>query len=137
MPPKPWSGIARLRGSPRANSKSPGFKRRSRSYPTGLAGNGHNILTICANNDNICANSEKDVQMNSKRENFVRLAESRVSKAIKSIQVIGNLANRSNYEYSEADAKAIINALQKELSDLQTKFRLVSKSDKQKFRLKK
>ena len=75
--------------------------------------------------------------MNPKRENFVRLAESRVSKAIKSIQVIGNLANRSNYEYSEEDAKAIVNALQKELSDLQAKFRLVSKSDKQKFRLKK
>lgn len=75
--------------------------------------------------------------MNSKRENFVRLAESRVSKAIKAIQVIGNLSNRSNYDYSEEDAKAIVNALQKELSDLQAKFRLVNKSDKQKFRLKK
>ncbi len=60
--------------------------------------------------------------MSAKRKNFVRLAESRVAKAIDSMRVIGNLANRSNYEYSEEDAKKIISALQEEILILKGKF---------------
>lgn len=41
----------------------------------------------------------------SNRENFVRLAESRVANAMKSIRVIGKLGNKSAYEFSEADVK--------------------------------
>jgi hypothetical protein len=60
--------------------------------------------------------------VSAKRKNFVRLAESRVAKAIDSMRVIGNLANRSNYEYSEEDAKKIISALQEEILILKGKF---------------
>lgn len=60
---------------------------------------------------------------NTKRINFVRLAEARVNKAIKTIQVVGNLSNRGNYDYSEADVKLILGALRKEIKDLEAKFR--------------
>lgn len=60
--------------------------------------------------------------MSQKRDNFVRLAESRVAKAIDSLRVIGNLSNRSNYEYTEEDARKIISALQAELAVLKGKF---------------
>ena len=36
---------------------------------------------------------------------FKELAEKRVNRAIKDLQLIGNLANKSNYSYTEADAK--------------------------------
>ena len=35
----------------------------------------------------------------SKRDKFLELANKRVSRAIKDIKLVGNLANRKNYEY--------------------------------------
>jgi len=64
--------------------------------------------------------------MGDKRDNFVRLAEARVSKAMQSIRVIGNLANRNNYEYSDDDVRRIVSALRSEIDSLQGRF---SKSD--------
>jgi hypothetical protein len=61
--------------------------------------------------------------MSLKRDNFVRLAESRVSRAIDSMRVIGNLSNRSNYEYTEEDARKIIATLQAELNALKAQFK--------------
>ncbi len=73
---------------------------------------------------------------NTKRVNFVRLAEARVNKAIKTIQVVGNLSNRGNYDYSEADVKLIVNALRKEIKDLEAKFRNEGQVNASEFRLK-
>lgn len=61
------------------------------------------------------------------RENFVRLANKRVSNALKSIQLIGNLSNRSNYHYTEDDVQKIFRALQDELSACRKKFELAQK----------
>ncbi len=75
--------------------------------------------------------------MSQKRSNFVRLAEARVAKAMKAIRVIGNLSNQSNYEYSDQDIKEIVQALQKELSDLQVRFKLNRNVDQPEFKLRK
>jgi hypothetical protein len=75
------------------------------------------------------------VKLSAKRENFIRLAEGRVTRAIDSIRVIGNLSNRSNYEYTEADSKKIIDALQSEINALKVQFKPKSSSNKG-FRLK-
>jgi len=56
------------------------------------------------------------------RDRFVKLAEARVTKAIKSIQLVGNLSDKSNYSYDEADAKKIISALSREVSAVKTRF---------------
>lgn len=73
--------------------------------------------------------------MNAKRDKFVRIAEARVSRAIKSIQVIGNLGNRSNYDYTEEDVRAIIGALQAEINELKGKFKPGRGTNHAKFRL--
>ena len=74
--------------------------------------------------------------MSEKRDNFIRLAEGRVTRAIDSIRVIGNLSNRSNYEYTEEDSKRIIDALQIEISALKVQFK-PRPSTKKGFKLKK
>lgn len=61
------------------------------------------------------------------REKFVRLATKRVSNALKSIQLIGNLSNRSNYDYTEEDVQKIFRALQEELGACRKKFELATK----------
>ena len=61
---------------------------------------------------------EGEYKVNAKRENFVRLAEARVGRAIDSIRIIGNLSNRSNYSYNEQDVQKIVRALQEEINTL-------------------
>lgn len=57
------------------------------------------------------------------RERFVDLANKRVTNAIRQIRLVGNLANRRAYDYSDADAKKIIRALQQEVNVLKERFR--------------
>ncbi len=68
--------------------------------------------------------------MSEKRDNFIRLAEGRVTRAIDSIRVIGNLSNRSNYEYTTEDTKRIIDALQGEINALKVQFKPRATTDK-------
>lgn len=60
--------------------------------------------------------------MRDKRKKFIDLAEARVNRAIKDIRLIGNLANRNSYEYSDEDARKIVRALQKELDSAKARF---------------
>ncbi len=57
-----------------------------------------------------------------KRAKFVALAEARVNRALKDLQLIGNLSNRSAYEFSEADIRRIFAALQKGLETSRARF---------------
>ena len=50
--------------------------------------------------------------MRDKRKKFVDLAEARVSRALKDIQLIGNLSNSAAYEYTETDVKKIFSTVQ-------------------------
>ncbi len=45
-----------------------------------------------------------------------------MSRSIKDIRLIGNLANRSAYEYTSEDVKKIFRALQKELDAAKSRF---------------
>jgi hypothetical protein len=64
---------------------------------------------------------------NQDREKFARLATKRVSKALKAIQLIGNLSNKSNYDYTPEDVHKIFKALQDELSLSRKKFELAQR----------
>jgi len=68
------------------------------------------------------------------REKFIRLANKRVNSAIKSIQLIGNLANRTNYDYTSEDVEKIFAVLNKELKICRDKFN-ATKPKKGKFSL--
>jgi hypothetical protein len=61
------------------------------------------------------------------RAKFVALANKRVPKAIKSIQLVGNLSNRSNYDYADEDIAKIFRALQDELAACKKRFDLALK----------
>jgi len=70
-----------------------------------------------------------------KRERFVELAEKRVTRALESIRVVGNLSNRALYEYSDSDVAKIIGALNSELADLKRKFSTGGPRERATFRL--
>lgn len=73
--------------------------------------------------------------MRDKRAKFVELAESRVNRAIKDLRLIGNLSNRSAYEYSEDDIARIFRAIQRELDNAKSRFATSRTSDSDSFRL--
>lgn len=60
--------------------------------------------------------------MRDKHAKFVELAEARVNKALKDIQLVGNLSNRSAYDFDEAETRKIFNALQKGLDAAKARF---------------
>ena len=60
--------------------------------------------------------------MRNKRDKFIELAEARVNKTLKAMQLIGNLSNRSAYEFSEADVRKIFSALQKGMDAAKGRF---------------
>ncbi len=59
--------------------------------------------------------------MRDKREKFIELATNRVNRAIKDIRLIGNLSNRSAYEYTDEDMKKIAKTLQRELDHMKVR----------------
>lgn len=70
-----------------------------------------------------------------KRAKFVELAENRVNRAIKDLQLIGNLSNRSAYEFTDEDIRKIFRALQKELDTAKSRFSRGDKSSADGFRI--
>ena len=66
----------------------------------------------------------------SKRQKFVRLAENRVNNALKQIELLGNLANGSVYEYTQEDVEKILKCLKNAVSDLEHTYRMDKKSKK-------
>lgn len=60
--------------------------------------------------------------MRDKRQRFVKLAEKRVNSALQTMRLIGNLANRNNYDYSKEDLHKIVAALEAEMKQLKMRF---------------
>lgn len=55
-------------------------------------------------------------QNNDKAENFVRLASNRTDKIIKDIELLGKLANKNQYEYTDEQVEKIFDAIESILS---------------------
>lgn len=58
----------------------------------------------------------------SKRERFVRLAETRTNKIINMVQLLGNCSNTSAYEYTDADVEQIFGAIEASVREAKKKF---------------
>ena len=56
------------------------------------------------------------------RQKFVELAQKRVTRTIKDIRLVGNLSNRSNYKYTDEDARKIYRALKEALDEMKARF---------------
>ena len=72
--------------------------------------------------------------METKREKFVRIVENRTNKIIDMLRLLGNCANKSNYDYTDADVQKIFNTLEKELKSARLKYSAVG-TEEDKFKL--
>ncbi|HSY35616.1 MAG TPA: hypothetical protein VK814_07700 [Acidobacteriaceae bacterium] len=73
--------------------------------------------------------------MNKKHEKFVVLAEARVNKALKDLQLIGNLSNRAAYEFTEIEIRKMFSALQKAMDTAKARFSKTSDGGGGEFKL--
>ena len=65
---------------------------------------------------------------------FKRLAEARTEKVLDMIDLIGNLSNKSFYEYSDEEVKTIFDAIETSLKENKNKFNK-NKKKKRRFTL--
>ena len=71
-----------------------------------------------ANNDN---GVDKKI-CETKEEKFIRLAQARMTKINDQFDLLGNLANKNNYKYTESQIDQIINEIKRYTSELEIKF---------------
>ncbi len=57
-----------------------------------------------------------------KQEKFVALAEVRVPKVLKQIATVGNLSDRSKFDYTDKQVKQIYDALKDSLDQMKARF---------------
>ena len=57
-----------------------------------------------------------------KRERFRRLAEYRTNEVLGRLKVLGNCANRSAYEYTEAEVNKIFSEIERKVKETKAKF---------------
>ena len=65
---------------------------------------------------------------------FKRLAEARTEKVLDMIDLIGNLSNKSFYEYSDEEVKTIFDAIETSIKENKNKFNK-NKKKKRRFTL--
>jgi hypothetical protein len=94
----------------------------------GLEHNGNGCQEVqsaaCLTGESIESNVTNKMEENGRetpRQRFVRLANKRVVKAIKAIQLLGNLSSPA-YQYDENDVTKIFEAIQTEVGQARSKF---------------
>jgi hypothetical protein len=55
------------------------------------------------------------MQQENKHAKFKRLAKARGERVLKDLRLIANLGNQKNYDYTDADVRALFNAIEEEL----------------------
>ncbi len=82
------------------------------------------IMNIKTNKtaETLAIQSEEQMKKD-KRAKFIELGEKRMANAIKHIRLVGNLSDKNNYVYSDADAALMLKALRSELATTEAKFK--------------
>ncbi len=62
------------------------------------------------------------MSVESKRDKFIRIAESRTNKIIHMVRLLGNCSNTNVYEFSEEDVKKIFSAIENELRNAKERY---------------
>lgn len=73
--------------------------------------------------------------MNDKRNNFKRLAEARTEKVLAMLDLIGNLSNKSFYEYTDEEVDKIFKAITESVENNKSKFKKNKNNKKRRFTL--
>lgn len=71
---------------------------------------------------------------NNRKENFIRIAENRTNKILDLIKLLGNLSNKSYYDFTSKQVDSIFNTIQNELEEQKKRFS-TEKKDNKRFRL--
>jgi len=58
----------------------------------------------------------------SKADRFTRLAQARTTNVLRSIRILGNLSNTSNYSYTPEQVRKIFSAIRAQLDNAESKF---------------
>lgn len=78
------------------------------------------------------------IQMSKKtlrRERFESVAAKRTQKLLDLLDILGNCANKANYEYTDEDVKKMFTAIENKTKNIRTLFgRAISKQEKNKFK---
>ena len=61
-------------------------------------------------------------------EHFIELANKRVPKALKALELVCNLGNKSNYTYSKSQTEQIKKALREKVNEVCKKFDISNKN---------
>ena len=77
----------------------------------------------------------EDESVSQRRLKFAELATKRVNKTTQAIRVIGNLSNKSNYEYTDQDVRSIIRELNAAVADVKRRFSNGNSADSDNFRI--
>jgi hypothetical protein len=70
-----------------------------------------------------------------KRESFQRLVEKRMTNALHDIKLVGNLSNRSAYDYTDKDVRKIVKALEDAISELKQRFKNPASTGRTEFKI--
>ena len=65
---------------------------------------------------------DKKTEGKSKKDKFIELAETRVPKALKQVGMVGNLSDKSKFEYTDKQVKQIYDALKVSLDQMKARF---------------
>ena len=68
-----------------------------------------------------------------KKDRFQRLAEPRVTNVLKTLRILGNLSNTSNYRYSNEEVVKIFKAIREQLDLVEKKFDAGAQKEKKEF----
>ena len=82
-------------------------------------------------------NSKPQKRVTESREaRFKRLAESRVNNVLRSIRILGNLSNTTNYQYTQDEVNRIFRAVREQLELVEGKFHVGARnSGRSRFKL--
>ena len=70
-----------------------------------------------------------------KRDRFVRIAETRTNKIIDMLQLLGNCSNVNVYEYKQQDIEKIFNVIETEVREAKKKFSKYDSKRSNRFKL--
>jgi hypothetical protein len=79
--------------------------------------------------------NSRGASVRDKRKKFIVLAEKRVTRVLENLRLVGNLANRSNYEYNDRDADKILTAIEGEVKRLRLRFNSGTEKREERFKL--
>lgn len=79
--------------------------------------------------------TQESLTARDKRAKFLELANKRVSRTLKDIGLVANLANRRNYDYTEEEARKIVKTLQAKVDQVKRDFESGLETSKNKFEL--